>query len=285
MKKSTLRSYLFLLPCLLLLTAGELIFLEIRGTVGSLSMSTVQSEAFRAMDLSEGTYEKVLKEAERTGEEPEEILAVSMVLHRFSLTPFRVESSARYRRAKKLLLDYREDAYNQLLEAYRSVWEGAENFPVARSVRLPEDFSYEDGWMQPRSYGGKRRHEGCDIFGSVQEAGYYPVLSVCGGYVEHIGWLTLGGYRIGIRSDAGGYFYYAHLSSYAREFTVGERVWAGELLGYLGDSGYGSEGTAGQFPPHLHFGIYVSTEKSPEISVNPYPVLRYLEKNVRKFAF
>ena len=100
MKKSILRSYLFLLPCLLLLTAGELIFLEIRGTVGSLSMSTVQSEAFRAMDLSEGTYEKVLKEAERTGEEPEEILAVSMVLHRFSLTPFRVESSARYRRAK-----------------------------------------------------------------------------------------------------------------------------------------------------------------------------------------
>ena len=181
MKKSTLRSYLFLLPCLLLLTAGELIFLEIRGTVGSLSMSTVQSEAFRAMDLSEGTYEKVLKEAERTGEEPEEILAVSMVLHRFSLTPFRVESSARYRRAKKLLLDYREDAYNQLLEAYRSVWAGAENFPVARSVRLPEDFSYEDGWMQPRSYGGKRSHEGCDIFGSVQEAGYYPVLSVCGG--------------------------------------------------------------------------------------------------------
>lgn len=285
MKKSKLRIYLLLVPCMLVIIAGELIFLDIRGTVGSLSMDTVQGEPFRAMNLSDGTYEKILKEAERTGEEPEELLAVSMVLHRFSLTPFRVESGGRYRRAKKLLLDYRENAYNQLLEAYRSVWQGTENFPVAKSVHLSEDFSYEDSWMQKRSYAGKRNHEGCDIFGTVQKPGYYPVLSVTSGYVEQIGWLTLGGYRIGIRSDTGGYFYYAHLSSYGRDFAVGERIWAGEVLGYMGDTGYGEEGTAGKFPPHLHFGIYISGKESAEISVNPYPILRYLEKNVRKFAF
>lgn len=285
MKKSKLRIYLLLVLCMLIFITGELIFLDIRGTVGSLSIDTVQGELFRAMQLSEGTYEKILKEAERTGEEPEELLAVSMVLHRFSLTPFRVESGTRYDRAKELLLEYREDEYYQLLEAYRGVWQGLENFPVAGSAHLSEDFSYEDGWMQKRSYGGERRHEGCDIFGSVQKPGYYPVLSVGSGYVEQIGWLTLGGYRIGIRSDTGGYFYYAHLSGYAREFTVGERVWAGEILGYMGDTGYGEEGTSGKFPPHLHFGIYVSGKQSPEISVNPYPALRYLEKNVRKFAF
>lgn len=285
MKKIKPRTYLVLLLCLLAVIAVQLTVLDILGTVGRLSLETVQSEEFRAMELSEGTYERILEEAQRTGEEPEELLAVSMVLHRFTLTPFRVESGERYRRAKEILLNYREDAYNQLVDAYRNVWEGVETFPAARSAQRPEDFAYEDGWMEARSFGGDRRHEGCDIFGSEEEPGYYPVLSVCSGYVEKIGWLTLGGWRIGIRSDAGGYFYYAHLDSYGKNFSVGERVFSGELLGYMGDSGYGEEGTTGVFPVHLHFGIYISAGKPQEISVNPYPVLRYLEKNVRKFAF
>lgn len=43
-----------------------------------------------------------------------------------------------------------------------------------------------------------------------------------------------------------------------------------------GDSGYGEEGTTGEFPVHLHLGIYLK-EGTEEISVNPYPVLRYAE--------
>jgi murein DD-endopeptidase MepM/ murein hydrolase activator NlpD len=46
----------------------------------------------------------------------------------------------------------------------------------------------------------------------------------------------------------------------------------------MGDSGYGSEGTTGQFPVHLHLGIYVNQE-SGEMSINPYQVLQILEKN------
>ena len=42
---------------------------------------------------------------------------------------------------------------------------------------------------------------------------FYPVRSMTDGVVEKIGWLTLGGWRIGIRSFRGRYFYYAHLSS------------------------------------------------------------------------
>lgn len=37
----------------------------------------------------------------------------------------------------------------------------------------------------------------------------------------------------------------------------GDQVRAGDLLGYMGDSGYGPEGTTGQFPVHLHVGIYM----------------------------
>ncbi|MCD7735636.1 MAG: M23 family metallopeptidase, partial [Lachnospiraceae bacterium] len=84
-------------------------------------------------------------------------------------------------------------------------------------------------------------------------------------------------YRIGIRSGSGGYFYYAHLDSYAREFAIGESVYAGEQLGLMGDSGYGGEGTRGRFAVHLHLGIYIRTEQSEEISVNPYWVLRYAQ--------
>lgn len=73
----------------------------------------------------------------------------------------------------------------------------------------------------------------------------------------------------------GSVFYYAHLDSYA-ELEKGDPVKAGDLLGYMGDSGYGEEGTTGEFPVHLHLGIYLK-EGTEEISVNPYPVLRYAE--------
>ena len=61
--------------------------------------------------------------------------------------------------------------------------------------------------------------------------------------------------------------YYAHLSSYG-QVEIGDEVKAGDLLGYMGDSGYGKEGTTGQFPVHLHVGIYLQ-ENGKEISINP----------------
>ena len=61
------------------------------------------------------------------------------------------------------------------------------------------------------------------------------------GTVEKVGWLELGGWRIGIRSPSGAYLYYAHLYSYSRDWKEGDTVEAGELLGFMGDSGYGRE--------------------------------------------
>ena len=82
-----------------------------------------------------------------------------------------------------------------------------------------------------------------------------------------MGWLQKGGWRIGIRSEQGGYFYYAHLSEYAPRMEEGKTVEAGEMLGYMGDSGYGEEGTVGQFAVHLHFGIYIQTADGREVRV------------------
>ena len=94
--------------------------------------------------------------------------------------------------------------------------------------------------------------------------------------MENIGWLPKGGYRVGIRSDNGGYFYYAHLSCYSN-IKKGAVVKAGTLLGYMGNTGYGSIGTEGKFDVHLHFGIYIKTDNYEELSVNPYYILKYLE--------
>ena len=82
----------------------------------------------------------------------------------------------------------------------------------------------------------------------------------------------------------GAYFYYAHLDSYS-DIEEGDQVKAGDLLGYMGDTGYSeTEGTTGNFPVHLHMGIYLYPD-GREISVNPYPVLKYVENDRIKCNF
>lgn len=132
----------------------------------------------------------------------------------------------------------------------------------------------------------KRRHEGCDIMGAGMPRGYYPVVSITDGIVERIGWLEMGGWRIGIRAPGGAYFYYAHLYGYACEFEEGDKVKAGDLLGYMGDTGYSKiEGTTGNFDVHLHLGIYIRTDHNEEMSINPYWILRYLEQRRLSFSY
>ncbi len=65
-------------------------------------------------------------------------------------------------------------------------------------------------------------------------------------------------------------------------FQIGEPVKAGQILGYMGDTGYGEEGTAGKFPVHLHLGIYIDTQAGEELGVNPYYVLQAMEKKSEK---
>ena len=165
------------------------------------------------------------------------------------------------------------DAY---VQSCRAIWNDVKYFPIPQSLDDTEDkISYVDSWMFERNYGGKRGHEGTDIMAEKNTPGYYPVVSTTDGVVTEKGWLEKGGWRIGITAPTGAYFYYAHLDSYA-ELEKGDPVKAGDLLGYMGDSGYGEEGTTGEFPVHLHLGIYLK-EGTEEISVNPYPVLRYAE--------
>ena len=67
-------------------------------------------------------------------------------------------------------------------------------FPVGKIVGKPDDtVGFENSWMQSRTFGGDRGHEGCDIMASENVRGIYPVYSMTDGVVENIGWLRLGG--------------------------------------------------------------------------------------------
>ncbi len=146
-------------------------------------------------------------------------------------------------------------------------------FPIPRAYR--EEIAYEDSYGASRIQGG---HEGCDIMDLKNVPGRIPVVSVSDGELTNIGWLYLGGYRIGITSDNGIYYYYAHLDSYAAGMRQGRRIKAGELIGFMGDTGEGEEGVSGRFPVHLHFGIYARASDGREESVNSYSFLREIDR-------
>ena len=171
--------------------------------------------------------------------------------------------------------------WNSYIETTNAIWNDVKYFPVPEFTNAKELIvSYVNTWMSERTYGGKRGHEGCDLMASKNERGLYPIISMTDGIVLSKGWLEKGGYRIGIKSPGGAYFYYAHLDSYAN-LEEGDTVKAGDILGFMGDSGYGPEGTVGQFAVHLHLGIYIYPNEV-ETSINPYWILRYIENRMVK---
>jgi murein DD-endopeptidase MepM/ murein hydrolase activator NlpD len=90
-------------------------------------------------------------------------------------------------------------------------------------------------------------HHGDDIFGPLGA----PLLAVSDGTVFSVGWNRIGGWRLWLRDNEGNEFYYAHLSAYSPLAVNGAIVHAGDVLGFLGDSG-DAQGT----PYHLHFEVH-----------------------------
>ena len=157
-----------------------------------------------------------------------------------------------------------------LFKTFETISLEERSFPLSKS----HIYSIVNNYGLGRSYGGVRAHEGIDIF-----AGYsVPVLSTAYGVIEVVGWNDLGGYRIGIRDIYNTYQYYAHLHGYEGNLKAGDVVTPGQVIGYVGSTGYGKEGTSGKFPPHLHFGLYKYDGKN-EWSFSPYPHLIKWKKN------
>ncbi len=152
---------------------------------------------------------------------------------------------------------------------------------------IAEGWYYEgyDDFGQSRTYGYARRHLGHDMLGSVGT----PVVAVESGRVEAVGWNQYGGWRIGIRSlDGKRYYYYAHLRKdhpYTPLAQEGCYVTAGDVIGYLGQTGYSlTENTNNIEIPHLHFGLELIFDESQkesdnEIWVDVYALTRLLSRH------
>lgn len=189
-------------------------------------------------------------------------------------------SKSQLQELKRVIKQSQPDAFAVFYQYNSQIWNNISNnsvFPVGKVKNQPEaTVSFVDSWNAKRTYGGDRRHEGTDIMATVNTRGIYPIYSVSDGTVEKMGWLPQGGYRVGVRSENGVYFYYAHLAEYA-DIAEEDTIIGGEFLGMMGDTGYSEvEGTTGNFPVHLHFGIYLNDENGVEFAVNSYPFLQYL---------
>jgi murein DD-endopeptidase MepM/ murein hydrolase activator NlpD len=114
-------------------------------------------------------------------------------------------------------------------------------FPVYGSSSFADTF----GALRGDVSGGW--HHGDDIFAPVGA----PVLAVADALVFSVGWNAVGGWRLWLRDARGNEFYYAHLSAYSPLAVDGSVVRAGDVLGFVGDTG-DAEGT----PSHLHFEIH-----------------------------
>lgn len=118
--------------------------------------------------------------------------------------------------------------------------------------------SWVDTWGAPRFGPGPivRTHEGQDVFCEYGD----PILASEDGTVEFADG-GLGGKVARLHRSDGSYWYYAHLSDWnTKEFSSGDSVEVGDVVGYCGNTG-----NALTTPPHVHFGWYESggTAKNP----------------------
>lgn len=153
--------------------------------------------------------------------------------------------------------------------------------PIAKNY----SFSHYDDFGASRSYGFKRTHLGNDLMGSIGT----PIIAVESGTVENLGWNQYGGWRIGIRSlDGKRYYYYAHLRKdhpYVSGLTQGSSVTAGDVIGYLGMTGYSIKENVNNINvPHLHFGMQLIFDESQvegtnEIWIDVYNIIEFLKQN------
>jgi murein DD-endopeptidase MepM/ murein hydrolase activator NlpD len=90
-------------------------------------------------------------------------------------------------------------------------------------------------------------HHGDDIFAPLGT----PVVAVADGTLNRVGWEKIGGWRLWVRDDLGDEFYYAHLSGYSPAALHATRVTAGEVIGFVGNTG-----DAFTTSPHLHFEVH-----------------------------
>jgi murein DD-endopeptidase MepM/ murein hydrolase activator NlpD len=90
-----------------------------------------------------------------------------------------------------------------------------------------------------------------------------PLVAIESGVIWSPSWHYAGGLGLYINGDSGDRWYYAHMDGYAGGIADGTRVTAGQLVGYVGETGNASV-------PHLHIGYIPGASGSYS---NPFPIV------------
>ena len=124
--------------------------------------------------------------------------------------------------------------------------------------------AFTNTFLAPRASTGW--HHGEDIFAPLGA----PILAVSDGTLFSVGWNDVGGYRLWLLDRQGNQFYYAHLSAFSPLAVNGAQVKAGDVIGFMGNSG-----DAAGTPYHLHFEIHPVglLKQGYDGVVSPYPYL------------
>lgn len=198
------------------------------------------------------------------------------------------------------LIEGNKKYYKYYLEAYRAIFanyldhyiteDGQKGYGLVAYHPLAKGYGFAsyDDFGNSRNYGFKRIHLGHDIFGSTGT----PIIAVESGTIQELGWNRYGGWRVGIRSDDGKrFYYYAHMRKnrpYADGLKKGSKVSAGQVIGYMGATGYSfKENRNMRTNPHLHFGIQLIFDESQvdgngEIWIDVNNICKLLEHNRAK---
>jgi hypothetical protein len=138
---------------------------------------------------------------------------------------------------------------------------------------------YIDSYGAARSDVPGKWHHGDDIFAALGA----PIVAVASGTIDRVGWERVGGWRLWLRDDSANEFYYAHLSGYAPADFHSRFVQAGQVIGFVGNTGDAFGGA-----PHLHFevhprqllGLGYGGAVNPTTYLNAWPHLRSVQAPV-----
>ena len=191
------------------------------------------------------------------------------------------------------LYPYYRDAYQAVLGGMLGSyaievdgqWRPAYGLKAYSPIAAGYGYNHCSDFGNQRSFGFARKHLGNDLMGGQGT----PIVAVEGGVVEAMGWNRYGGWRIGIRSfDSKRYYYYAHLQKdrpFAEGLQVGDTVCAGDLIGFMGRTGYSDKENVNNIETvHLHFGMQLVFDESQkecnsEIWIDVYDIVRLLHEN------
>ena len=110
-------------------------------------------------------------------------------------------------------------------------------FPVFGASTLVASYGAPNG----SSFG-----HGDDLEGALGQ----PLVAAAAGTVFSVGWTRADGNRLWLRDHQGNLFYYANLAEFSQAVRNGVHVQAGEVIGFMGNTG--ADGTS----MHLHFEVH-----------------------------